>query len=578
MTDFRIKFLGLAAVASLFAGVSYGQTLGCPAQTTAAFPNLYVAIEAGVNPSINGNPATAAPASPLLLRTEGTTELVSDLVVQNCTSSSNAATAQVVVFMSQPVTSKVINAAATPPTTEATLLVTPCTSVAPGVAGNTCNANSTTSAYAGTVSGNTVTFTNVSFPATFNLEVADIRVNATGTGATSSPVPVTESLFAGFNGQSTISLSSVVVGQALQSLVTPAFTLSNNLPIVNNLVICTGNTVSPATGLANTTLGFNITIAEILGGFFKSGLTSTGTPGTVPATEYGEYVNTGSGAGVPTSGTRVQIALNNVPAAATVYVPLTIVSAGAAMQLTTSATGGFSQVTASTTAGIPANTWAALTPSSGTVTAVYEVTTANPAAINNFNNIPVYITFKANSVTAAQITVLESYAPNGTTQIPNFAASTATPLSGPNITACVSNLLFPFVTSQLGFDTGIALSNASADPFGAFGAVPSGTTAPAGACTLNYYGAGAPSPSAVATPSIASGTTYAFVNSSVAPGFQGYIIAQCPFVGGHGFGFVTNLGSAGNSAVAQGYTALSLPAANSSGTKRIAAPTEGLGQ
>jgi hypothetical protein len=68
------------------------------------------------------------------------------------------------------------------------------------------------------------------------------------------------------------------------------------------------------------------------------------------------------------------------------------------------------------------------------------------------------------------------------------------------------------------------------------------------------------------------------VNSSVAPGFQGYIIAQCPFVGGHGFGFVTNLGSAGNSAVAQGYTALSMPAANSGGTKRINAPTESLGQ
>ena len=168
------------------------------------------------------------------------------------------------------------------------------------------------------------------------------------------------------------------------------------------------------------------------------------------------------------------------------------------------------------------------------------------------------------------------------TQIPSFAASSATPLNASAITACVTNLLFPFVTSQLGFDTGIAISNASADPFGAFGAVPTGTTAPAGACTLNFYGAGAPSPAAVTTPSIASGATYAFVNSSVAPGFQGYLIVQCPFVAGHGFGFVTNLGSAGNSAVAQGYTALSLPAANSSGTKRIfptgASTTESVGQ
>ena len=567
MTDFRIKFLGLAAVASLFAGVSYGQTLSCPGQLTpGGGPSLYVAISAGLG---GVGAAAPTPASPLLDRAEGTTELVSDLVLTSCASSSAAASAQVVVFMSQPVTSKVINAAATPPTTEATLLITPCT-----VAGATCTGTGPAVPYPGTISGNTVTFTGVSFPATFNLEVADIRVNATGTGATTAPVAVTESLFAGFNGQSTISISSLVVGQALQSLVAPAFTIGvGNLPIVNGAVICVGNTISPVTGFPTT--AFSITIAEVLGGFFKSGLTTTGVPGTPPSTEYGTYVNTGTGAGVPTSGTNIQLVMAGVPAAATVYVPLTITSnSGTALvpilavaQLT-STTSGFSAVPASTTAGVPVGLWGALTPSNGVVTATYQITTAQPQAINTFQ-VPVNIIFGANSVTASQVTVLESYAPTGTTQIPNFGVSSGTPLSATAITACVTNLIFPFVTSQLGFDTGIAISNTSADPFGRFGAVPSGTTAPAGACTLNYYGAGAPSPSAVATPSIASGTTYAFVNSSVAPGFQGYVIVQCPFVAGHGFGFVTNLGSAGNSAVAQGYNALSIPAANSGGTKRI---------
>lgn len=577
MTDFRNKLLGLAAMATLFAGASYGQTLGCPAQTTASYPNLFVTIAASLNPVA---PDTNV-ASPLLDRAEGTTELTSDLVMENCTSSSQAATAQVVVFMSQPVTSKVINANVTPNLTEATLLVTPCTSAAPGVTGNKCAPNGATVAYSGTISGNTVTFTGVSFPATFNVEVADIRVNATGTGATTTPVAITESLFAGFNGQSTISISGVTVGQALQSLVNPAFTLQNNLPIVNNAVICTGNTISPVTGFP--TVSFNITIQEVLGGFFKSGLTTNGIPGAPPGTEYGTYVNTGTGAGVPTSGTRIQLALANVPAGATVYAPLSITSGSVANnnlavgQLTSSATGGFSAVSASTTAGVPANAWGAVTPSSGTVNLVYEITTSSPAAINSFQ-VPVFIIFSANSVAPAQVTVLESYAPTGTTQIPNFGASSATPLSASAITACVSNLLFPFVTSQLGFDTGIAISNTSADPFGKFGAVPTGTTAPSGACTLNYYGAGAPSPAAVQTPSIASGTTYAFVSSSVAPGFQGYMIAQCPFVAGHGFAFVTDLGSAGSASVAQGYTALSLPAANSGGTKRIGAATEALGQ
>jgi len=583
MTDFRIKFLGLAAMATLFAGASFGQTttLSCPGQLTpGGGPNLYDSIAA----STSG--AAPQPASPLLLRTEGTTELVSDLVLTACINNSgiSAASASVIVFMSQPVTSKVINAAATPPTTEATLIVT-----------NTGNGSVTT--YSGTISGNTVTFTNIAFPNAFNLEVADIRVNATGTGATTSPVAVTESLFAGFNGQSTISISAQTVGTALQSLSTPAFAVVGNSNVVNNLVICTGNTVSSSSGLASTTVGFQILLAETLGGFFKSGVPASGGTGTVPSTEYGTYVNTTTGAGVPAAGTRIQLVMAGVPAAATVYVPLTITSQNgtapnvttAVAQLTSSTTGGFSAVPASTTAGLPANIWGSLTPNNGVVTAVYEITTATPGAINSFNTaysgnnvtvpgVQVYITFTANSVTASQVTVLESYAPTGSTEIPNFAASAATPLNASAILPCVTNLLFPFVTSQLGFDTGLAISNASADPFGKFGAVPPGTTAPAGACTLNYYGAGAPSPSAVATPSIASGTTYAFVNSSVAPGFQGYVIVQCPFVGGHGFGFVTNLASAGNSAVAQGYTALSMPAANSGGTKRIAAPTEGLAQ
>jgi hypothetical protein len=555
MTDFRIKFLGLAAVASLFAGVSFGQTIACPGQLTPTPPNLYVAVQAGI-----GAPPT--PASPLLLRAEGTTELVSDVVLTGCTSTSNVASAQVVVFMNQPVTSKVINTATTS-NTEATLLVT---------------SGGTTTAYSGTVSGSTVTFTSVSFPSTFSMDIADIRVNATGTGATTSPVAVTESLFAGFNGQSTLSISAVTVGQTLQSLVAPAFSLTaNNLPDVNNHVICVGNTL-PLSGLP--TESFAINIAEVLGGYFKAGVQSLPANQIAPSTEYGTYVNAATGAGIPTHGTRIVLAIGGVPASATVYLPTTLANAGAVLQLTSGATGGFSQVPPVSTAALAASNVAALTPTNGIVTAVYEVTTANPATIQTFS-AKVYIIFAANSVTASQITVLESYGPSGSTDIPNFAVPSNTPLNASAITACVTNLLFPFVTSQLGFDTGLAIANTSTDPFGKFGAVPSGTTAPAGACTLNFYGAGAPSPSTVTTPNIPSGTVYAFVNSSVAPGFQGYVIVQCPFVAGHGFGFVTNLGSAGNSAVAQGYNALSLPAANSGGTKRIfptTSTTESVGQ
>ena len=60
---------------------------------------------------------------------------------------------------------------------------------------------------------------------------------------------------------------------------------------------------------------------------------------------------------------------------------------------------------------------------------------------------------------------------------------------------CRTNILFPFVTNQGGFDTGIAISNTSADPFN--------TATQAGGCTLFAYGDNAPA--SVPTGTIAAG-------------------------------------------------------------------------
>ncbi len=97
----------------------------------------------------------------------------------------------------------------------------------------------------------------------------------------------------------------------------------------------------------------------------------------------------------------------------------------------------------------------------------------------------------------------------------------------PRTVPSTTSFLLPFVTNQLGFDTGISIANTSSDPFGSSGATPT-----SGSCTLNFYGVGAPSPgTGVALPygPIASGTSQAFTLSSVAAGFQGYIIGQCNF-------------------------------------------------
>jgi hypothetical protein len=94
--------------------------------------------------------------------------------------------------------------------------------------------------------------------------------------------------------------------------------------------------------------------------------------------------------------------------------------------------------------------------------------------------------------------------------------------------------MFPFLTNQAGFDTGMAIANTNTDPFGS---VPV-----AAACTLYFYGAGAPA-LPISTPSIPSGTDYAFLTSTLAPGFQGYMIAACNFPLAHGFAFVSDLGA-----------------------------------
>jgi hypothetical protein len=92
--------------------------------------------------------------------------------------------------------------------------------------------------------------------------------------------------------------------------------------------------------------------------------------------------------------------------------------------------------------------------------------------------------------------------------------------------------------------------NTTSDPFG--------TKPQAGTCALNFYGQNAP-PQYV-TASIPSGnntaaTTYAFLASSIAPNFQGYMIAVCNFQLAHGYAFVSDLGA---QKLAHGYLALIL--------------------
>jgi hypothetical protein len=202
-----------------------------------------------------------------------------------------------------------------------------------------------------------------------------------------------------------------------------------------------------------------------------------------------------------------------------------------------------------------------LTPTSNTVTIPYTVTASGAFGPQIFP-VPVIMQFAANSAAAqTAVTVAVSYGPAAAalsgpaSTVPTFLAGTATTVNGSTISICQTSLLYPFVTNQLGFDTGIVIANTSTDNLATGGK--SIAAAQAGTCTLSFYGAGAPTPATgVADPggSTASGTTHAFLLSAVAPGFQGYMIATCPFQFGHGFGFLAYNLTQNNGAV-EGYLA-----------------------
>jgi hypothetical protein len=221
-------------------------------------------------------------------------------------------------------------------------------------------------------------------------------------------------------------------------------------------------------------------------------------------------------------------------------------------------TGTYSPV-ASTTTLLGVNV-VQLPVANGAATAVWETTASNPSAIDSFS-FGVIVTSSTSApldVSAPAMTVNGSFAPAPpafspvdaiTAQafplpIPRFA-DTSTVANILTVTPCVTSLLFPYITTLAGFDTGLAISNTSMDPFG--------TTPQSGPCTLNFYGSNAPLP--ITTQPIVAGTTYTAVMSTPSPSFQGYIIAVCDFQFAHGFAFISDLGARN---LAMGYLGLIL--------------------
>ena len=452
MVNFN-KILGLAGAALMFAGLANAQPSTCTATT----------------PSTN------------IIRGEGTTEQVAPISF-SCAGTGVGGTLSLQVFLSPslPITSKVLSTSSG--ATEAVATVTGGASVS------------------GTVSGSTLNFSGIATTSgAFTITVSNIRVNATsitvgtgvppnisatafvsGSAGTITPVALSFSNIAFVqNGLGTASLSKNFATASATTVIAvpPATNTTVGFPNgavstsgANSFVICNpyNATNDGGVGLSGQkSLAFAVTIRENFASAFKSA-----------AGEASQVVN---GSNAVVEGTRLAINFTNVPANVTLYVPVGQIyttgaqastptqTAPASIQLTASAPGtAFAAVTASTSGSDKNLGLAPVTISSGSGSAVFEVITADANNLDVYN-VPVYVVSTANSVAGSStpISVSVSFNPIGSTVIPNFAiTSSTTTLTGSTFNLCTTSLLFPFVTNQLGFDTGLAISNTSTDPFG----------------------------------------------------------------------------------------------------------------
>jgi hypothetical protein len=220
-----------------------------------------------------------------------------------------------------------------------------------------------------------------------------------------------------------------------------------------------------------------------------------------------------------------------------------------------------------TTGTAPYNAAVELPISGGVATAVYEVGNADPFAFETAS-VMVGVKYTANTSNnlpaTGQSTVTASFAPlstvntaSSTAAIPRFC-NKSTAINTFRIDLCTCNLLFPFVSNQSGFDTGIAIANTSLDTL-------NGVAPQAGRVTLSYYGTttgGGAAPANQVSTKVNAGEEVVFTLSSggdhgiaATPGFQGYIIAQMEFQWCHGFAFLSDVGA---QKLAEGYLAIQL--------------------
>jgi hypothetical protein len=483
--------------------------------------------------------------------------------------------------------------------------------------------------YQGVVSGNSVTFFGVPVlpPTTTGARVfriTNVRVNAQplagGSASGASPVQASISI----SGATSLSISNSApnVGYVSNGLASSATSATG----YNQCSSATKSSANTLTFTENFGTAFKTRVNAQTNTLYAGQINNPmqNIPGAIynsesnfvfPAATANGYV-----AGLADFGTRLKATFNNIPAGARIFVSTANVNnnafpiaapavpggsaananavsgayIGYAQLVSVGSTESISDGNAGVTGFFPAIISSDNGPNNGNVpiaevpianntgAAVWEVVNTNPNTIESFK-FAVYTTYTANVAQNSPLpgtsTVTLSFAPTATSgaasaslPIPRFA-STATAANIFTISICRTILLYPYITNQAGFDTGLTVANTSQDPFTVGSNV---TGAQAGSCALTYYGgttAAPTTPPAVGnTGNIAAGTVWANTLQTIAPGFQGYMFAVCNFQYAHGFAFISDVGARN---LAMGYLAIVIPDPGT-GTRNATPPCQGI--
>ena len=627
MVDFRKWIPALAVVALAFGAASTAN-----AQQVAAF-------------SCVGNAGV-----PPIVRAEGLTELVGDLVL-NCTGGTPTAAgapvpqANVQIFLNTNVTSRLV----ADPWSEALLMIDEPTAAAQrycsvnggcaitgvgAAAGSdgfadgvdydeTSVTGSVPNVFQGRNAGaNSIVWLGVPIDppgtnATRVIRITNIRANANQLGVSSTLIPTQIVMFISVTGTTSVPINNP---QQTVAFIQPGLSFSTR-QAVNSYLQCVSFNSAAATDSSKALINGMGTVVRFSEGFasafkrrnaaaYADGDTSPtpvnqNVPGAIYNTESGFLnqtpvivngsINGLAAAGLADHGTRLMARFANVPAGVVLYASLypvatcsdcgpssrpAITAARAATTstltmarlVTTDANGGgsFSRVTGTNSSSFDSGAASApIALNNGAGMATWEVLQADPLTSQTYEfGIGVsYVANTSNNLPGlGSATVAGSFAPLSTvtTQssgapLPRFA-DTSSARTIFTISACTTNILFVFLTNQAGFDSGIAISNTSVDPFG---------TAPqSGPCKLNYYGettGGGAAPAAQTSAVVPAGKQLTAVLSTggnygiaATPGFQGYMIAQCQFQYAHGFAFISDVGA---NRVSEAYLGLILDSA-----------------